>query len=388
MAHSTPPPMSLQSLLFRREDFSGCFFREPSEREREFLSYFHAVQSLVSPDELRLLRRRGSTGREGYGLLPVLGIQVLKLHYRLASMKEALLLLKENECLREMLGLSRVPSAATVSRLSRLVERIVQPSLLHERLIRCYSAGLGRMAVGHLSIDSTIIEAREKPLLRQKPPERPHLKKGRKKKGSEEEREYQERMGRQQREREACLAEEPENSFSALEMRCSVTAKQNAKGTKQWFVGYKAHLAVDDFGVPLSYALTGACVHDSTVAVPLMKMVRRRTDFFYALMDKGYQSPAIEAYAALIGRRVIVDRRSTRSGPPVPLDAADALRYMARTTVERTNSELKDGFLPAKMYRRGSQARYDIELAILLTTLKMAGRVLRMKQDAATQKAA
>jgi hypothetical protein len=40
------------------------------------------------------------------------------------------------------------------------------------------------------------------------------------------------------------------------------------------------------------------------------------------------------------------------------------------------------------MYRRGSQARYDIELAILLTTLKMAGRVLRMKQDAATQKAA
>ena len=119
-----------------------------------------------------------------------------------------------------------------------------------------------------------------------------------------------------------------------------------------------------------------------------MKMVRRRTDFFYALMDKGYQSPAIEAYAALIGRRVIVDRRSTRSGPPVPLDAADALRYMARTTVERTNSELKDGFLPAKMYRRGSQARYDIELAILLTTLKMAGRVLRMKQDAATQKAA
>jgi hypothetical protein len=69
--------MSLQSLLFRREDFSGCFFREPSEREREFLSYFHAVQSLVSPDELRLLRRRGSTGREGYGLLPVLGIRVL-----------------------------------------------------------------------------------------------------------------------------------------------------------------------------------------------------------------------------------------------------------------------------------------------------------------------
>ncbi|OQY32954.1 MAG: hypothetical protein B6241_09350 [Spirochaetaceae bacterium 4572_59] len=68
------------------------------------------------------------------------------------------------------------------------------------------------------------------------------------------------------------------------------------KGKKQWFIGYKAHLAVDDFGVPISYVLSGACVHDSQVAVLLIKL---------------------------------------------------ALRYQARTTVERTNSELKDGYLPA-----------------------------------------
>jgi hypothetical protein len=33
-------------------------------------------------------------------------------------------------------------------------------------------------------------------------------------------------------------------------MRCSITAKQNSKGKKQWFIGYKAHLATDDGAKP------------------------------------------------------------------------------------------------------------------------------------------
>ena len=40
------------------------------------------------------------------------------------------------------------------------------------------------------------------------------------------------------------------------------------------------------------------------------------------------------------------------------------------------NSELKDGYLPDKIYMRGCHARYDIELAILLTTLRKACNVL------------
>ncbi|WP_319755504.1 transposase [uncultured Sphaerochaeta sp.] len=78
-----------------------------------------------------------------------------------------------------------------------------------------------------------------------------------------------------------------------LEMRCSITAKQNSKGKKQWFIGYKAHLATDDYGVPVSFAVTGASVHDSKVAVPLMKKARKTTDFLYVLLDKGYISPVI-----------------------------------------------------------------------------------------------
>jgi hypothetical protein len=69
-------------------------------------------------------------------------------------------------------------------------------------------------------------------------------------------------------------------------MRCSLTAKQNSKGMKQWFIGYKVHLAADDFGVPIAYIVTGACVHDCKVAVPLMKMAYQRTDFFFLLNAK------------------------------------------------------------------------------------------------------
>jgi hypothetical protein len=59
-----------------------------------------------------------------------------------------------------------------------------------------------------------------------------------------------------------------------------------------------------------------------------------------------------------------------------PLDPASQKRYAARTTVERTNSELKDGYLPDVIYKRGCHARYEISLAVLLTTMKKVRNVL------------
>ncbi|SMP65868.1 hypothetical protein SAMN06298221_1221 [Sphaerochaeta associata] len=70
------------------------------------------------------------------------------------------------------------------------------------------------------------------------------------------------------------------------------------------------------------------------------------------------------------------------------MDKLEAARYKAWTTVERTNSELKDGYLPDKIYRRGRHARYDIELAILLTTLKKARNVLLAREEARVGKPA
>lgn len=391
MAYPTPNPSSLQSLLFDTEDFGSCFFREPSERELEFLGLYATVQQLLSPGELTCLLRGSIKGRVGYDLLSILGIMLLKLHFRQPTMKETLLLLRENGNLKDILGISTVPSQATACRLSRVVERVVDPAVLHERVIQAYKEAMDNRMVGHLSIDSTIIEAREKPFVKEKeasPAPVPPKKKGRKKKGSPEEKAYLEQKARAERERLDYLAEDPLQSISRLEMRCSLTARQNSKGKRQWFIGYKAHLATDDFGVSVAYAVTGACVHDCKVAVPLMKTAHQRTDFLYALMDKGYLNPDIDAYAAMIGRKAIIDQRAHRSIAPLPMEKPEAARYKARTTVERTNSELKDGYLPDKIYRRGCHARYDIELAILLTTLKKARNVLLAREEARVGKSA
>jgi hypothetical protein len=104
-------------------------------------------------------------------------------------------------------------------------------------------------------------------------------------------------------------------------------------------------------------------------------------------MDKGYLNPDINAYADKIERKVIIDQRAHGSKAALPMEKADAVRYRARSTVERTNSELKDGFLPDKLYRRGSHARYDIELAILLTTMKKAWSMLLLKEETRSEQA-
>ncbi len=52
-------------------------------------------------------------------------------------------------------------------------------------------------------------------------------------------------------------------------------------------------MACDDFGVPVAFAVTGACVHDTQAAIPLMKLTQKNFDFLYALMDKGYVSTDI-----------------------------------------------------------------------------------------------
>ena len=67
--------------------------------------------------ELAGLRRGSIKGRVGYDLLSILGIMLLKLHFRQPTMKETLLLLEENGNLRDILGISRVPSRATACRL-------------------------------------------------------------------------------------------------------------------------------------------------------------------------------------------------------------------------------------------------------------------------------
>lgn len=74
---------------------------------------------------------------------------------------------------------------------------------------------------------------------------------------------------------------------------CSLTGKKNSNGHMLWSIGYNAHLAVDDFGIPVASVIIGACVNYVKVAIPLIKIADRRCTFLYALMDGGYSDTRI-----------------------------------------------------------------------------------------------
>ena len=64
------------------------------------------------------------------------------------------------------------------------------------------------------------------------------------------------------------------------------------------------------------------------------------------------------------------------------MDPAKAWRYRSRTTVERTNSELKECFLPEKLYSRGKRGIFQIELSILMLDIKKIAARLRAEAEA------
>lgn len=131
-----------------------------------------------------------------------------------------------------------------------------------------------------------------------------------------------------------------------------------------------------------------ACVHDSRVAIPLMRKADGRCDYLYAFMDGGYTSVKIEEFASSIGKIPIIDRHADRNGEKEEMDRARARRYKARPTVERTNSELKKCFLPCKLYSRGKRAISQIELSILMLDIKKIALRLRVEKEAKERRAA
>ncbi len=59
------------------------------------------------------------------------------------------------------------------------------------------------------------------------------------------------------------------------------------------WIGYKLHADVNDVGLPVSFAKTSASVHDSQVAIPLMKMSSSKVTYLYDLMDAAYDAGPI-----------------------------------------------------------------------------------------------
>jgi hypothetical protein len=61
---------------------------------------------------------------------------------------------------------------------------------------------------------------------------------------------------------------------------------------KETWRGYKLHIDTACNGLPVTTMLTSASLHDSQVAIPMMKMTSKKITCFYDLMDAAYDAPS------------------------------------------------------------------------------------------------
>jgi hypothetical protein len=154
-------------------------------------------------------------------------------------------------------------------------------------------------------------------------------------------------------------------ALAELPVHCDVGAKKNSKGYKQTWIGYRRHVDVNDCGLPISAVLPAASLHESQVAVPLMKMTSERIDYLYDLMDSAYDTKPIYAVSSSLGHVPIIAKNGRRK-EVVPLAPHEAMRYRERTVAERFNSRLKEGFGGGSvMVRRAAKVRLHLTLGVI-----------------------
>lgn len=361
---------SLEQLLLDPEVWKRYFFSAPTDKEIEFASQWNTLSGILP----FILFETNKKGRRGYSHSDILAVRVVMSIYK-CNVHAAIETLKSSPNLRAIIGMKRVPSDSVVCRKSAALIDEISIYDIHKTIVKAY---FREVASENISIDSTTIEAREKPVRTEKPEPK---KRGRKKKGSEEERIYLAEQAEMQRIDELSKTGDVDEFLDTLKDECSITGKKNSKGHMQWKIGYKAHIASDDRGIPVAFFTTGACVHDSNVAIPLIRKSKEVCAFSYVLMDGGYSSCDIEDFTRSAGYTPIIDFKANSKGEKREMTEDEKLRYKKRTTVERTNSELKECFLINKLYSRGGKAHFDIQLGLLLLTIKKIRENLNKEQS-------
>lgn len=240
-----------------------------------------------------------------------------------------------------------VPSESTFSRVFAEFADSALASRLHEALIK--ETHTDRL-VGHISRDSTAIEAREKPAKPEQPvPATPaKRKRGRPRKDEIRPAEPPRRIERQ-------LGMTVPEMLADLPQHCDVGSKRNAKGHTESWIGYKLHIDSADGGIPITCVLTSASVHDSQVAIPLATMTAERVTNLYDLMDSAYDVAEIKQHSRDLNHVPIIDinpRATAGLKQELAQEAkrqrlvghrpAEDVRYGERSTAERVNGALKD----------------------------------------------
>lgn len=286
---------------------------------------------------------------------------IAKAVYNMDTTRSLIDRLKISPALRRICGWEKafdIPHESSFSRAFKEFSESGLSQIAHESLIKQH---MGNKIIGHISRDSTSIDAREKPVKKNIKISKLKRKRGRPCKGEIRIKELT-RLKRQQ----SMGAEE---MLEELPRACNVGTKKNSKGYKKSWIGYKLHIDAGDGHIPISCVLTSASVHDSQVALPLAELTSKRVHNLYDLMDSAYDSPIIKQHSQALGHVPIIDI-NTRGNKKrkhelkaefqrfefINFKNPIGVRYNERSNVERVNGRLKDEF-GGKMLRVRGHAK-------------------------------
>ena len=264
---------------------------------------------------------------------------VAKASLNLPTTRQLLDRLKVDKLLRRICGWERladIPDETIFSRAFRDFAQNRIPERVHEAMIQAYQS---ERLVGHISRDSTAIEAREKvAMVREQAAVKSPKKLGRPKKWARRSLKPKTRLERQleMSSTAAMLADLPQH--------CNVGTKVDSKGRKISWRGYKLHIDTADGDIPISCILTSASVHDSQVAIPLARITHERVDSCYDLMDAAYDSGLIRVHSRSLGHVPLIDFNRRGDNDARAFAPHESRRYRERSSAERVNSRLKDSF--------------------------------------------
>jgi len=320
-------------------DIQEVFEAYVTDEHRAFIQMLRVIEEFLPACD-----RPGSLlGRKSYDETAMVRSCLAKQFFTIGTVTSLRYRLLSDSSLRQICGFTRVPSEATFS---RRYAWYAQEKLMEKTLGPLVSSYLGGRIVGHISRDSTAIEAREK-ANNTKKEVKPKGKRGRPPKGTEPRDKKQNVLEKQ-------LAQSAKQAIGELNTLCSWGCKRNSQGNNNYWKGYKLHLDVTDSGIPISAIVTGANVHDSQAAIPLERMSSERVVHLYSLMDSAYDAKPIKDFIITDGKVPIIDPNKRRKQQRV-LSPAEKQRFKIRSTVERSNAHLKDWLIPSKIMVRGPE---------------------------------
>lgn len=315
-------------------------------------------------------------GRKPSSRLAIFKLLLMKHVWNWPETKDALGEVRRAPALRRLCGWeskSDIPSESTVS---RAFEEFALDRMANDLLATFVGKVFRGRIVLHRSIDSTEIDARERPATKD---EKAMAAKSASIKARTDGDAGDVNALSLQKDRDA------DTNLSLLPTLCDWGCKRNSKGKTQFWSGYKLHIAAGDGDIPMAAWLTSASVHDSKAAIPLMQKADAVAVSLYDLEDAAYDAAEIRDFSESNGHVPIIDANPRRGEPKpdgrgerfVGIIPAEKVRFRNRSGVERVNGHLLDAHGGRTVRVRGhAKVLLHLMLGLLVIAVEQASAAM------------